>query len=547
MNFKKNESKTKLRGGYYTPPEIARFILKWVMSSSPQRLLEPSCGDGIFFSTLSDLGFGSIQSLVGVEIEAQEATKAQKVVNSFENIDTQIVADDFLSWALTQFSLSSSFDAIVGNPPFIRYQYLDKHLQAVAQDIFKYFNLNFTRHTNAWVPFIIASLALLKPSGRLGMVVPSELLHILYAEPLRKYLIEVCSRVQIIDPIELWFQDTLQGAVLLLAEKKEVPTDRSHGISIIQTYDKDFLFNNPERYFQEAHYANGETTKGKWMLGLLDENERNILQLIHQNPNIYKFDDIAKVAVGIVTGANKYFLVSDEVVQKYDLSKWSYPMFGRSDHIPGIVYDEQVIERNRQLGYPTNFIWFQDESLKNLPHHVQEYIQLGEDQNLHLRYKCSIREPWYSVPSVYSTSVGMLKRCHDFPRLIFNKVEAFTTDTAYRIKLDAIDEFSLVYSFVNSLTALTAELEGRHYGGGVLELVPSEIRKLLIPISQVTEYQVYRLDQLIQSEKANDILMQQDQILLKQAGLTNQMIEDVHNAWLKLKNRRHRHETSNAK
>ncbi len=39
-----------------------------------------------------------------------------------------------------------------------------------------------------------------------------------------------------------------------------------------------------------------------------------------------------------------------------------------------------------------------------------------------------------------------------------------------------------MFGFLNGLTALTAELEGRHYGGGVLELVPSEIEKLLVPV-----------------------------------------------------------------
>jgi len=35
------------------------------------------------------------------------------------------------------------------------------------------------------------------------------------------------------------------------------------------------------------------------------------------------------------------------------------------------------------------------------------------------------------------------------------------------------------------LTALSAELEGRHYGGGVLELVPSEIERLLVPLCKI--------------------------------------------------------------
>ena len=52
------------------------------------------------------------------------------------------------------------------------------------------------------------------------------------------------------------------------------------------------------------------------------------------------FNDVAEVDVGIVTGANKFFLVDDETVIYYGLQKWAIPMFGRSDHCPGIIYDE---------------------------------------------------------------------------------------------------------------------------------------------------------------------------------------------------------------
>jgi adenine-specific DNA-methyltransferase len=46
MNFKENETEDKLRGGYYTQPEIAGFLSRWVLHAKPKSLLEPSCGDG---------------------------------------------------------------------------------------------------------------------------------------------------------------------------------------------------------------------------------------------------------------------------------------------------------------------------------------------------------------------------------------------------------------------------------------------------------------------------------------------------------------------
>ena len=52
MNFKANESETKLRGGYYTPAPVANFLAKWALSKKPSSLLEPSCGDGAFFRAI---------------------------------------------------------------------------------------------------------------------------------------------------------------------------------------------------------------------------------------------------------------------------------------------------------------------------------------------------------------------------------------------------------------------------------------------------------------------------------------------------------------
>ena len=148
---------------------------------------------------------------------------------------------------------------------------------------------------------------------------------------------------------------------------------------------------------------------------------------------MHRFEDIAKVDVGIVTGANKFFLVSDDVVRSHKLAKWAHPMFGRSEHCPGVIYDDRQHAANATKGNPTNFLWFVETSCK-VDAAAKAYIELGEKQSLHTRYKCRVRSPWYTVPSVYSTEIGMPKRSHDTPRLILNRIGAYTTDTAYRIR-----------------------------------------------------------------------------------------------------------------
>ena len=245
--------------------------------------------------------------------------------------------------------------------------------------------------------------------------------------------------------------------------------------------------------------------------------------------------------VGIVTGANKFFLVPDSVVKDYGLEKWAHPMFGRSEHVRGVIYDTMMHHENRNRGFPTNFIWFGEEPLRSLPPSVRKYIRLGESQELHRRYKCRIRSRWYAVPSVYATSVGMLKRSHHFPRLILNRAKAYTTDTAYRVQPTGIRGADLVVSFVNSLTALSTELEGRHYGGGVLELVPSEIEKVLVPTGRYERGAVTTLNRLIRNgREAEEVLAQQDELVLWPLGVTKKESCMLLNAWLRLRGRRHR-------
>jgi adenine-specific DNA methylase len=265
----------------------------------------------------------------------------------------------------------------------------------------------------------------------------------------------------------------------------------------------------------------------------------SLLDDVSKQRGVHQFQNIAQVDVGIVTGANKFFLVPDAVVHEYELHRWAHPMFGRSEHCPGVIYDERQHRENAADGTPTNFLWF-DNLSHRLPTRAREYIDEGEHQKLHTRYKCRIRKPWYVVPSVYSTDVGLLKRSHDTPKLILNKMGAYTTDTAYRIKSKGGRADRLVYCFLNPLTALSAELEGRFYGGGVLELVPSEIEKLVIPIPTAIQVDLRRLDQDVRHISITEILLHQGALVLGSLGISDRDTAMLLGAWDRLRNRRQR-------
>jgi adenine-specific DNA methylase len=454
---------------------------------------------------------------------------------------------DFLRWYLFEARYDGFFDAIVGNPPFIRYQYMTEELQYLSETIFKEIKLPFTKHTNAWVPFVLSSIKLLRPGGRIAMVLPSELLHIPHSQSLRRFISEQCSQVLILDPEEIWFSETLQGTVLLLAQKKMMPSEKSRGVAVVSIQDRHALNAPAESFFHSAKYVNGSTIDGKWMTVLLSQSERSLLTSLKQLDNVKMFSDVASVDVGIVTGANKFFLVTDEVVKDYSLEAWVHPMFGRSEYVHGLVYTNKDHVNNIKQGLPCNFLWFPEFDEVDMPDGVRRYLETGVKQSLHTRYKCRVTKIWYCVPSVYVSPVAMLKRAHNYPRLILNKAKAYTTDTAYRVKPKEVNAKALVLGFVNSLTCLSTELEGRHYGGGVLELVPSEIERLPIPIVNVSDDDLFKADQAYRAVRNESCFLQEnDHRILSQLGLSKNDMNVLHGAWVRLKNRRQRRNSSDS-
>lgn len=556
-----------MRGGYYTPLPIAELLSRWALSNGATTILEPSCGDGIFLQAIYKQMLAAAQplalSIEAVEIVAEEAAKAEIFSAKLREIGVrvQIITHDIFTW-LGNGNAGKQWNAIIGNPPYIRYQYFEKNQRELAEMLFKKANVPFSRRTNAWVPLVIASIMHLAPGGRLAMVVPAELLHIHHASGLRQLLEQEMETVTLINIREMVFPDVLQGIVLMFGVKKhnrgfmplsristnqpsllsELPGEPAQ-IQILELDTIDDLreldLNEMERTAQQRI----NDTDGEWMLGLLVDEEATLMRELKARRGVLPFASIASVDIGIVTGANNFFVVDEATLKRFELETIATPMLAKSDLIRGIVYTLQDHEANVQAGKQVFLLSFPEEALSDLPSAMAEYIRLGEAQKLHERYKCRIRDPWYVVPYVWASEISLLKRCHLFPRLVVNELRAHSTDTAYRIRLEPTYEGrakDLTFSFLNSLTFLCAELGGRHYGGGVLELVPSEIEKLLIPLRSIEENTFVQVDSMIRNHATLDeILDFTDPIILGEgSGLTQPEICTIRRAHRRLLKRR---------
>ena len=166
-------------------------------------MLEPSCGDGSFLDAaaahrLGAKGAARANHLRGVEILTGEADKARERLAKglgFCAADVVETSDFFSWWTRPERPL---FDAVVGNPPFIRYQSFPEPHRSRAMEMMNAQGLSPNHLTNIWVPFVVAAAAALRLGGRMALVLPAELLQVSYGAQLRSFLTDRFARIDLI-------------------------------------------------------------------------------------------------------------------------------------------------------------------------------------------------------------------------------------------------------------------------------------------------------------------------------------------------------------
>lgn len=532
MKTREDVAPEKLRGGFYTPPALVAHVLSRIgtltAGMGQLRVLEPSAGDGRFVDGLAACGV-PVREVIGVEVLPCEAAKsADRLAAS--GLVGDVVTASTLRWSLTE---PPNFDAVVGNLPFVRFQFVSAEDRADADVHAQQLGVSIGGVANLWLPMLLAALRLLRVGGAFALVLPTECLTGVSAGAARRWLAENCEDLR----CDLYPAGSFPGAlqeVLVLSGRRVAAGDGQHRLTVAQhsRSHSATAFNDSRAALTEHRLDNPE--RG-WTRYLLGASAASALQEFRQLTAVSQLGEVARFEVATVTGANSYFCMTDETVSTYELGSFVRPLLARIRHAPGLIFTHDDYRMAVSTGAPTYIL---DASLiaderAGLPG-LDSYLRAGEAQELHVRYKCRIREPWWAVPYMRSADLSLSKRSHRFHRMVVNDVGAITTDTIYRGRViaEGLPPAALAAGFHNSGTLLTAEIEGRCFGGGVLELVPSEVARLAVPVIRELSEEVARLDQLTRDATSGpadqlELLVTESDLLLSKAdiGVTDEMIE----------------------
>lgn len=453
----------KARGAFYTPDAIARYLVEWAVGPATRRLLEPSAGDGVFLEAAARRlqEVSPTAELVGVEFVEAEAEVARSRARA-GGIDPTLVIGDFFDLDVNALGI---FDAIVGNPPWIRYHGFVGEQRANAQRRASAMGVAMTGLASSWAPYLVHAVSFLSPDGHLAMVLPGELLQVDYATEVRRFLTRRFRSVRLIAFDGHVFGDAQVDAVLLLAGP-----DGPAGVHFDRVGSLDEI---------ALRVPTAMTGSDRWVSTVGSREAIELLGDLEAARRLVRLGSVGNVDIGVVTGFNDYFVVSEPEAEAFTLPaahlQW---IVTRSNQLTdGVVTDAHFLDW-RVAGRKVWLLTFGREQ----PHGATRYLAEGTRMGVPDRYKCRMRTPWYAVPIKSPPDLFLSYMSHEMPRLAWNQARALSTNLIHGVYLfDPAVASAIAGDWPNPATALSAELEGRTYGGGVLKLETKEAERVLVP------------------------------------------------------------------
>ena len=498
----------RVLGAYYTPENVARILVQWALSNGPGTILDPSFGGCAFLKAaaqvLAEQGIQDPGRLVfGVDVDP---ACVDHVRNSKQLKENNCIVRNFLDIDPTQIP-GSPFQAIVGNPPYIRHHWIKGAERVSARAAIANSGIELPARASTWAYFLVHALRFLAPGGRLAMLVPEAILQADYAAPIRNLLCAGFRNVSLVHISERLFKSTCEPVVVVAASdygvRGEITTNAINSVESLGP----ILNKKVTRRDQSVNIVNGRRISPA-TLQLIGE-------LVHDDA-VAKLGEFARIRIGFVTGANTHFIRSYRYLTRLGIPREAWlPVVARTKWLSGLTFtknDHQILSEadcRTFLVRPTA----EDEEDEG----IRKWILEGAESGVPHRYKCARRAPWFrvdlpEVPDAYAT-------CTRFgsPLLALNRAGYQCSNTLHSVKWQfgpTIGPEIFAVGFLTSLVSVWAELHARRYGGGVLKLEPSTLSNVPVPLVSDAAHAFDELDKLMRAGREDEARMRADEIVL---------------------------------
>ncbi|HGY5238496.1 TPA: N-6 DNA methylase [Aeromonas salmonicida subsp. pectinolytica] len=503
-------------GAYYTPPELSKVLADWAITRSTYNILEPSFGGCGFFDScvkrLSELGCKDPAArLFGVDIDKNAFDILHKKFNTKLPTDKRFLQNDFIRVEPNDFSVTE-FDVVIGNPPYVSMHNMKNEQRLSCENVLKkspFAASTIGRNASLWAFFILHSLSFLREGGKKAWILPSSLMHADYAKKVIEVHKKHFNSIRIIKLAERFFRS--EGAeevsVILLADgfHKDPSNVCELFIYSVDTLDE----------LHRAIYERKSSQKieiDNYKVSILSERIKKTYTEIsnaqYSKPLSHYFD----IKIGMVTGANKYFVIDKKTIDENSLPNASLkPIIGRFSSLIGLKHTKHRQKKIQVDGHRSYLLNPTEEQMSICNSPVKKYLSNISQEEIVKNRTFAKRKNWfepdYGIDSLISDGF-MSYMTHVGPRIVINQARVNCTNSIHKIIFhdkSASFKFKLAVSvsLLSSYSQLSSEIEGRSYGSGVLKIEPTSGKRIKIILTEECIESLCTLVPLIEA-KLND-------------------------------------------
>lgn len=316
----KQSTKNKF-GQYFTPKVVADFMIEMADVSQKSKILEPSCGEGIFLELLQQKGFNN---LTAFEIDKELAQEF-----SFVKYGSFVSA-----------KIDEKFDLIIGNPPYIRWKNLEEELKQELSGN-PIWNKYFNSLCDYLYIFILKSIRLLNENGQLIFICPEYWMNTTHSISLRNYMVQNGFFEEIYHFNETPIFDKVTVSIVIFKFVKG--NRKSDKIKVAKFYANqklthETLYNLKNQVpIKDAEFLSVSQFKinERWLLqsdevrvelqiletNCLKKNQNAVLNLFDENKQeFHTIGDFCDIGNGLVSGLDKAFQVNGHVLTEKELN-----------------------------------------------------------------------------------------------------------------------------------------------------------------------------------------------------------------------------------
>jgi type I restriction-modification system DNA methylase subunit len=418
------------------------------------------------------------------------------------------------------------FDAMVGNPPYTKQQeiakispdvaeYKKKLIERALLDLKDKKIAEIGEQAGIYVYFFVHGIKFLKDGGHFGFIVSNSWLDVKYGKGLQEFLLKNYKIIAIIESkVERWFEEADINTCIIILQKCKDPKERENNLvrfvylkkplrhfipPALDMWEKQverlkYIDQLKKTILAHSHlYENDElrifpkSQKELWEEGY-DLEERKFVGAkwgkYLRAPDIYfgilnkcknKFrplKEVAEVRRGLTTGANEFFYLKEEGINKKEIEKkfWMHKD-EKESWIPNYLAEspsdiEGYMVNPNKLKKRVLLIHLKKEKLRNKK--ILNHILSGERKKFHIRDTCKQNGQrksgkWYDLDEI-SANLMWPEYTRDRLAAFYSEPPVFINNRLYGVYTK---EPLLMGGILNSTVVhLISESSGPQPGGG---------------------------------------------------------------------------------